>query len=470
MSKSKQLAVNTIIVGISKVSSALAVFLVLPLYTKYLSAEQYGFIDLVTVYALLIVPIITIRLELALFRWLIDARKNDKQIGLVITEILKVVFFGLLAFSALYWPIALALELAYAGLIYTYVFLAVLAGVILQAARGLGQIRVFAVNGIINGVLSSAVGAILVVFFDMGVAGVLWGLIAGSLAACIFTASAIRLPKRLVRTKNVLLRKELVSFSLPMVPNGLSGWAIFAGSKVIVSATLGVAANGIYAVAGRFTTLFGGIFEIFNITWTESAALHIGSKDRDVYFSKVFNAALYFFGSAAIMFIAVLPIIFPWFVNESFNEAYLYIPVLTVGFLFDTTVRMIGGLYVALRLTKQVMYTTITAALISIIGTLILVEPLGLWAPVLASCVAFVSMSIYRYIDIRKRGIGLTIRPMVVVLTICGLAVVLTVYYVIGPNLIINLITCLAAGVFALLVNKSTIKLILSLKPQRKKQ
>ena len=79
MSKKKELMKNTIIIFMGKVCTQLISFLLLPLYTSYLLTEEYGFVDLVTTYVTLIVPIITMELEMSVFRYLVDCRKDEKE-------------------------------------------------------------------------------------------------------------------------------------------------------------------------------------------------------------------------------------------------------------------------------------------------------------------------------------------------------------------------------------------------------
>ena len=374
MSKEKQLAKNTLIVALSRVSSVLAIFLVLPIYTKYLSTEEYGFFDLVTTYGALLAPIIMLRLEVAIFRWLVDVRKDMVGTSRVIANVFQIMALCIAAFTMVYLPFALLTDLQYAGLIYGYLVLFALSSTALQISRGLGRIKEFAIGGIIAGVSSLGIGAALVLVFDMRLDGVLWGLMLGYALAFLYNAWNTGLYHH-VRTgnKDRLLKRDLVGFSLPMIPNGISGWATFAGTRIVVSSMLGVAVNGIYAVSSKFAVLFSSVYEIFNTTWTESASLYIKAPDRDEYFTKILNLAMVFFGSVAILFIAAMPVIFPLLVDKSFVEAYWYIPVSIIGFFFDTITRMIGAIYVALRLTKQVMYTTVAAASLSVVGTIALI-------------------------------------------------------------------------------------------------
>ena len=72
MNKKKQLARNTIIIFFGKVCTQLISFLLLPLYTAYLATSEYGIVDLIQTYVTLLVPIITLELEMSIFRYLID--------------------------------------------------------------------------------------------------------------------------------------------------------------------------------------------------------------------------------------------------------------------------------------------------------------------------------------------------------------------------------------------------------------
>jgi O-antigen/teichoic acid export membrane protein len=93
----------------------------------------------------------------------------------------------------------------------------------------------------------------------------------------------------------------MITFSLPMIPNGVSWWVVSSVDRVIISNVLGTAANGIYAVSSKFSLLFSGLYDIFNISWMEAAALHIDSDDRNKFFSSTFNTILKIFGSCLIL-------------------------------------------------------------------------------------------------------------------------------------------------------------------------
>ena len=102
MNKKKQLAKNTLIIFMGKVCTQLISFLLLPLYTGCLSTKEYGLVDLIQTYVTLLVPIITLELEMSVFRYLIDSRGKEQDNKKVLSNNFAVLIFGLLIFSIFY--------------------------------------------------------------------------------------------------------------------------------------------------------------------------------------------------------------------------------------------------------------------------------------------------------------------------------------------------------------------------------
>ena len=80
------------------------------------------------------------------------------------------------------------------------------------------------------------------------------------------------------------MQKELIAFSWPLVPSAASWWFIRTFDRTLITVIAGVAANGAYAVANKYSMIFTALYAIFDMSWTESASEHINSKDRDKFF------------------------------------------------------------------------------------------------------------------------------------------------------------------------------------------
>ena len=102
---------------------------------------------------------------------------------------------------------------------------------------------------------------------------------------------------------------------------------------------------------------FYDFFNIFQLAWHETGAIHYFDEDRDEFFSQTIEKIITIFSTFCIGIIVCLPIVFNWFVNSAYNEAYLNIPIYLMASLFNVIVGLLGVVYVAtkkqLKLQKQ---------------------------------------------------------------------------------------------------------------------
>ena len=86
MSKGKEYAKNTIILLVGKFATQFFTLFLLPLYTHYLLSNDYGLVDLYQTYVNLFVPVFLMCLDSAVFRFLIDTRKNEFETNQIIVS------------------------------------------------------------------------------------------------------------------------------------------------------------------------------------------------------------------------------------------------------------------------------------------------------------------------------------------------------------------------------------------------
>ena len=166
--------------------------------------------------------------------------------------------------------------------------------------------------------------------------------------------------------------------------------------RTIVSTVLGISANGIYSAANKFSSIFTTIYNIFNIAWIESVALHINDKDANTYLSDMINRIFKLFSTLALGIIAIIPFIFKIMVDSSYAEAYLQIPILVISVLCNIMVMLLSALYIAKKMTKVVMHTSIISAIINIITNLLLINYIGLYAASISTFLAYFIMMLIR--------------------------------------------------------------------------
>ena len=195
---------------------------------------------------------------------------------------------------------------------------------------------------------------------------------------------------------------------------------------------------------------------VFNLSWSESAALHIDSPDRDEFFSDITNTVIKLFTSMGAGMIACMPFLFPLFINAKFQEAYQYIPFLVLGTVFNVAICLYSQVYLAKKLSKQVASTAILGAIINIVINVLFIKKIGLYAAALSTAISYFVMMIYRHIDLKKY-IHITLEKGLALKTIILFTFAITLYY--QNKLYLNILNLMVVSIYAVLINK---KILLS--------
>ena len=452
MNKNKELVKNTIIIFIGKFCTQFITLLLLPLYTHFLSTEDYGYIDLIQTYLTFFIPLILLKIDAGIFRFLIDARKSEEEKNKIITNGIFIMFVELIISTILFAVAVKIFSIKYSILIVMNLISLSVLTFLLQIVRGIGKNKQYSFSSIIAAIVTIVLNLIFLVGFHKNGKYVLIASLISNIICTIYLLIVNKILKNVkIKYIDKKLIKDLLKYSIPMIPNELSWWIVHVSDRTIISYALGVAANGIYSVSCKFSNILSSIFNIFNLSWQESAALHINDTDKDEFFSNVINKVFNLFICFSIGILACLPFVFELLIKDSYREAYKYVPILLLANIFSVLIGLIGSIYVAKKMTKEVAKTTMIAAIINLTIDIALIKVIGIYAAAISTLVSYMLLAIYRYIDVQKYvKVKIPIKNIVVNSIIFILVVVLYLYNNIALN-VINLLLCI---LYAIIVNK----------------
>ena len=464
MNKKKSLMKNTIIIFLGKLCTQLISFFLLPLYTSYLTTSDYGLVDLITTYVTLLVPIITLELEMSIFRYLVDSRGKDKDTKTLISNNFYLLGIALSIFSAIYFIVTRFWNFDYQFIIWINILVCTLSGNFLQISRGFGKTLDFSISCIITGLTTVLSNIILIVFLGMGADGMIISMALANGLCSLYLFIKLKLYKLIdFSIVDKKLIKEMYAYSIPLIPNGVSWWIVNVSDRTIISWVLGAASNGIYAISNKFPTLLSSLLGIFNLSWSESAALHINSPDRDEFFSDITNTVTKLFSCLGVGMIACMPFVFPILIDSKFNDAFNYIPILVLGSVFNVVVCLYSGVYIAKKMTKLVSNTAIIGAIINIGINALLVKFIGLYAAAISTALSYLAMLLYRHFDLKKH-VNITFEKGLLLKSILIFTFAIVIYY--QRNLILDIISLVVVCIYSFVMNKeflnSCFKTILS--------
>lgn len=454
MSREKELIKNTGIITIGRVCTQMISFFLLPLYTAVFSTAEFGIIDLFNTIVALIVPILTIQIEQAAFRFLIDARSNEEDKAKIISSAVYLITIGIVIYTILFMCVSPFIHNEYKYYLLINVFASIFSTVLLQIARGLGNNKGYSIGSFIVAALTVILNVLFIVVLKQGVAGMFTAIFIANILAAIYLVMSKRTYRYIsYKALDKKLLKAMCKYAAALIPNAVSWWIINVSDRAIISSVMSVAANGIYAAANKFSGMYINAYNIFNVAWTESAAVHINDQDKDEYFSNIINTAFKVFACFALLIIGITPFIFSLLINAKFNEAYNQIPLLMLASLFNVGVGLISAIYVAKKRTGDISKTSFLAAAINIVVNVLLIKKIGLYAASISTFAAYFSMFIYRAIDSRKY-VKLKLDIKMFLILAVAFSLVFASYYI--KNSILNIITFAGILIFSVIYNRSS--------------
>lgn len=451
MNKNVELMKNTIIIFTGKFCTQFISFVLVPIYTRYLITADYGYVDLLQTYISLIVPIVILRLDSSIFRFLIDERDREENKVKIITTSGIMLILQIMIFIIAFAMISYCFEFPYVLAIVINIICISVSSVLLQLTRGIGDNLGYSIASIICGVVTVLLNFIFIVILKRDASSILIASSCGNVFCNLFLLLKNKLYRYFkLRKADKKTYKDMLGYSIPMIPDGLSWWVVNVSDRTIISVILGSAFNGIYAISCKFSNILSSVFQVFNMTWQESASLHINEEDRDIFFSSILENTINIFTTICLLIMVCMPYIFAIFIGESYMNAYMYIPLLLLGNVINAVANVIGAVYIAKKETKNVAKSTMLAAIINILINLICIKSIGLWAAVISTIISYIIVVLYRWIDSRKYVMfSINMQKIVLLFVVYILSTIL--YYI--DNTWLNVVNFVFIFLFSLLLN-----------------
>ena len=458
MNQKRQLLINTIIIAIGKLSTQIVSFLLLRLYTSELTTAEYGIYDFLVTVSTFLLPIITMLMEESMFRFLIDANdlKSKKR---VITGTIAYTIVGTSVFTILATIIMGAMKYEYTLVFILFVISNVLIGLSNALSRGMGKIKLYSLSNFILGASTIILNIIFIVNLKLGVSGLLWSNTVANSITAIIVLMMLHLPLFISKkdlSKNTI--SEMLRYSIPLVPNNLSWIIISLSDRLMLTWMTGADANGIYSIANKFPNIIYTFYGFFSTAWKESAARIIKENNKTEYYNSIYKDIKFFLKAIVLGLIAIMPFVFPLLVDSSYNEAYIYIPILIISIYYTNMSNFYGGIFTAFKNTKIMGSTTVLSAIINITINLIFIPKFGIYAAAFSTLISNAIVFAYRRYKLREY-IKLKEKFNYVFWTL--LVITLITYY--RNNMILNVIMFIIVLAYCIFTNMTFIRKILKL-------
>lgn len=379
----KRILKESSIYSLSGVLTSVLGLLLVPLYTRVFTPADYGVIDMLAIVTTLANLTVALEVKQAIGRFTLDTdditvRKEYSSTALLFTIITNSIF----SIVALIFAPGLSKYLlgssTYASVVAVNALYVLAFGIfsllILQLVY-LSKPGVYAIANIINSVVSIAVTVLLVLYLNIGVIGVFFGLLAGSivgsLVALFHTHNAFAL------SFDYQKLREMLFFSIPLVPSSVGVFASLYVDRLAINHFLSLGDVGLYGVAYRFASMMSLFVGATQMAITPYIFAHYREEKTREEIAKTFR----FFIAASLLILLGMGLfskeLLMIFTTPNYYSASNLIPLLAASIV-------ISGLYVfapgawIVKKTKIITVINLSIAILNLALNLLLIPSLGI--------------------------------------------------------------------------------------------
>lgn len=394
---------NSLLYSIGMIFSKAVGFFLVPIYTYYVTTEEYGVATTVTTFVSTFGIVVMVSLRAAMIRFYNQYDETEKPvfIGTIVSfVILNAIGICTLLCVFEQWYVPWLFD----GIdFYPIVFLGVLSlgfESIYLVYQSLLQAKQDGKNYSINSIVYLLFHALSVVIFvavlNMGGLGIVLSNFVTNICFALYGIISMRIRGYIIFGIDKQMLSCSLKYSIPILPHNLATNLNTYSTKTIINSFLGYTVSGIYSLASQFSTIFALVQSSVNLAFRPWFVEQMESGEegrKQIKYMSCMIMALFSFCALGIsLFSKELVIIMS---EQSYVSAWKMIPffILTqlIAFIYFSHVQT---LMYNLQKSKYTFICSLSSVIVNIIVSICLVKYLDIYAILIAQFVSQTVMAI----------------------------------------------------------------------------
>ncbi len=404
-SKYKYLLKNIGFFLISVVSTKLIGYILLPIFTAYLTPEEYGIADIMISTYNLLYPIIMLGMYDAVLRYCMD-EETDKQLSfttggivLIISSIASLVIIPIIGRGKDYRP--------YAFYIPILAFITNSIKLQIGICKATDKTQLVAIQNIVYGITLWLSAIVLVKYLDLGITGYLTSYTLADLMSLIYLGNSLK-ATRYIKKKIEWLQFKLeairmLKYGIPLIADDFAWWIMELSDRYMVAYWHGNALNGLYSVASKIPAIVRTIVGAFIQAWQMSAISEFGEKGSKEFYNTIYRSyCVVCYMSTSVIIIAsqlLAKILF----SAEFYPAWKFVPLLLIVAAISSQEAYWATFYLAEQKALKFLSSSYIGAGVNIVLNILLIPRFQVTGATIATALSYFIVYIQRVIDLRKR-------------------------------------------------------------------
>ena len=391
---------------------ALTSLITVPVFTAAISPEQYGAFFLISSVASFGAALSTNWISSSLVRlyWPAkrDGRANEYTATLLWTAVGSLLATSAVALVAV-WLAGDAVPQAVVRLVpYGIVYFVAnfLTNVLVQVFRSAKRAGTFAKMQVGGVVLTTALSVAFVWVGRMGAAGILAGVALGWLIMLVpmlrgIAAEGSLSPRHVSRS----MLSEFLTFGLPLIPAGVSAWALVLIDRFVIQAFGHAADVGLYSVAYSLGDRIMQMVTMPLLLTMSPSLIETFERKGQPLAEKVQTQFIRYFALATFPLIAGMAVaakpFMHVFTSKAYWDAWPVLAVVSAGSMFASFAQIAGTGLALHKKTKLIMVQSLAAAAFNLVANILLVPRFGYYAAAFNTVAAYALLLVLAWFQSR---------------------------------------------------------------------
>lgn len=398
----KRVLINSVIYSCCGILQKCFSFFLLPLYTAYLTTEDYGINSIATSFIQTMSFVVAFSLFSAIMRFYVDLKNNPEKLRRFYGTVSCFVFISGIFFSILFTifrkPVS---KYIFSGVDFYPIILVCLLALMFNCQqmifdnimRSQQKALKSSVCSMVFFLGSVALNVYFVVYCKYGALGTLLASLIGYIIYTAYFWIEMSIKKTICVCLDFGLLKDALKYSVPIMPHNLSTTIALFVSKILIGGKASLAGLGIYSVAAQF----GNIADTIQC-YVDNAygpwlyeKLHAKEKDFKNSIRQIVNLLIAVIG---LFFLGISLFAHDYivlFVDKSYSKAWMYVPMIVSVFAIKTAYYFyVEVLFYYKEASKKLFISTLSSSIVNIFLSALLIPFWGVVGSIFADGIAMV--------------------------------------------------------------------------------
>lgn len=395
--ESKLLAKHSLVYGSGEFLNRIVAFLLLPIYTRFLTPHDYGIKELVGLTTDVIGILIATAISGAIYRFYFEYEDVKDKNEVISSAIICIGIGGLIAIGLLSLSTrTMAFYILDSADLYHF-FLISFSSIWFQALNDIGynylranqQSLKFVVLSSGKHVLAILLNIYFVCILKIGVLGILLSTLISSVIMCLVLVVPLSVTIGLHFSLDKI--KQMLKFGLPMVPSQFGAFIVHLSDRFFIKGYCSIADAGLYSLGYRFGALPSNFVSgPFNQTWQPRRFELYKQEGSERVFGQIFTYFLYLMIFAGLFVSVLTREVLMIMADQQFWSAYKIVPIIVLAttiFTFHYHFNM--GILIQKK-TKYLAYINFSNGVFVLLLNFAFIPPYGVYGAAYATLIAFI--------------------------------------------------------------------------------